>query len=88
MFRWKYWKIYTKILEELIKLENKLLKTISYRLQFTDSTRFMAISLSDLVIGFAEGIHKITCKYGQDDKKSQTCGIKCKDAKLSWIHKR
>ena len=48
----------------------------------------MALSLSDLVIGFAEGIHKITCKYGQDDKKSQTCGIKCKDAKLSWIHKR
>ena len=34
-------------------------KTISYRLQFTDSTRFIASLLSNLVDNLAEGIHKI-----------------------------
>ena len=45
-------------------------------LQFTDSTRFMTSSLSDLVNNLSEGIHKIKCKYGRDDKKCETCGIK------------
>ena len=34
-------------------------KNISYILQFIDSTRFMASSLSNLVNNFSEGIHKI-----------------------------
>ena len=34
-------------------------KTISYRLQFIDSARFMASSLSKIANNLAEGIHKI-----------------------------
>ena len=49
-------------------------KTISDR-QFIDSKRFMV----NLVHNLAEGIHKIKCKYGNDDKKCGICGIKWKD---------
>ena len=51
---------------------------MSYRLQLIDSTRFMAISLSNFVNNFAEKIHKIQCKYRYDDKKCRVCGIKYK----------
>ena len=37
----------------------------------------MATSLSSLV-NLSEGIHRIKCKYGYDDKKIETCGIKLK----------
>ena len=37
-------------------------KYISHKLQFTDCTRFMANSLSNLVGNLAEGIHIIKCK--------------------------
>ena len=47
---------------------------MSYRIQFTDSARFVASSLSNLVNNLAEGINKIKCKYGHDDKKCETCG--------------
>ena len=35
----------------------------------------MAISLSNPVNNFSEGIHKNKCKYGQDDKKCEIYGI-------------
>ena len=38
----------------------------------------MAISLSNLANNFPEGIQKIKCKYGLDDKKCETCGIEYK----------
>ena len=38
----------------------------------------MANSLSNLVNNLSEGIYEIKCKYGHDDKKRETCGIKCK----------
>ena len=44
-------------------------KTISYKLQFIASARFMGSSLSNLVNNLPEGIHKIRCKYKHDDKK-------------------
>ena len=47
-------------------------------MQFIDSARFMASSLPNLVNNFSDGIHKIKCKYGLDDKKFETCGIKYK----------
>ena len=56
----------------------EITKNISYILQFIDSTRFMASSLSNLVNNLSEGIHRIKCKYGDDDKKRETCGIKYK----------
>ena len=36
----------------------------------------MARSLSNHVINFSEGIHRIKCKFGHDDKKCETCRIK------------
>ena len=36
----------------------------------------MASSLSNLVNNLSEGIHRIKCKFGHDDKKCETCGIK------------
>ena len=45
------------------------------KLQFIDSTRFMASSLSNFVNNLSEEIHRIKCKFGHYDK-CQTCGIK------------
>ena len=56
----------------------KLQKKISYILQFIDSTRFMASSLSNLVNNHSDEIHRIKCKYKLDDTKCETCGIKYK----------
>ena len=63
-----------------------MLKTISCRSQFTDSARFMASSLSNLVINLAEEIHKTKCKYGQNDKNFETSGIKYKDCDCFLKH--
>ena len=66
-------------------MEKKLQKNISYILQFIDRARFMASSLSNLVNNLSEGIHKIKCKHGHDDKKCETCGIKNKYCDLKMI---
>ena len=39
----------------------------------------MTSSLSNFVDNLAGGIHEIKCKYGHDNKKCETCGIKNKD---------
>ena len=39
----------------------------------------MESSLLNLANNLAGGIHKVICKYGHDNKKSETCGIKYKD---------
>ena len=54
----------------------EITKTISNRLQFIDSAGFMATSLSNLVNNIAEGNHKVKCKYGDNNEKRETCGIK------------
>ena len=41
-------------------------KNISYILQFIDSSRFM--TSSNFVNNLSQGIHKIKCKYEQNDK--------------------
>ena len=51
-------------------------KNISYMLQFIDSARFMASSLSNLVNNISEGIHRIICKFGHNDKKCETWKVK------------
>ena len=38
----------------------------------------MAKSLSNLVNNLSEGIHRIKCKFGHDDKKCKKYGIKYK----------
>ena len=84
MFRRKYWKIITfrvpieKKVTRIDKNEEGITKNICCILQFIDSTRFMASSLSNLVNNLSEGIHRIKCKFGHDDKKCETCGIKYK----------
>ena len=57
-----------------MKMEKQLQKIDC--IQFIDSARLMASSLSNLVNNFSERIHKIKCKYGHDDRKCETCGIK------------
>ena len=61
-----------------------------YILQLTDSARFMASSLSNLVNNLSEGIHTIICKFRNDDTKCETCGIKYKycDCFLEYTHFR
>ena len=49
-------------------MEKKLPKNISYLLQFIDSSRFMASSISNLANNISEGIHRIKYKYRHDDK--------------------
>ena len=61
----------------------EITKNISYILQFIDSTRFMASSLSNLVNNLSEGIHKIKCKYRHEDKECENCGIKSKYCNFS-----
>ena len=76
----KYITFSIPIEKEVTKIDKngiEIIKTISYRLQFVDSARFMASSLSNLVNNLAEGIHKTKCKY--NDKKGETCRIKYKD---------
>ena len=88
LFRRKHWKIHTnqykknkkklqqkKKLQELIEMKKK---NISYILQFINSERFMASSLSNLINNLSEVIHRIQCKYGHDNKKCETCGSKYK----------
>ena len=44
----------------------------------------MANSSSNLFNNLAKEIHKIKCKYGHDNKKCGTCGIKYKDSKFCF----
>ena len=53
-------------------------KNTSYILQLFDTTSFIASSLLNLVNNHSEGIHRTKCKFGHDDKKCKTCGIKYK----------
>ena len=65
-----------KEVTRISKNGEETVKAISYRLQFIDSARFMARSLSNLVNNLVEGTHKIKCKYGNDDKTCEKCRIK------------
>ena len=43
------------------KNPGEITKIVSYRLQFTDSARFMTSLLSSRIYNLSEGIHKIKC---------------------------
>ena len=49
---------------------------MSYKLQFIDSAKLLANSLSNLVNNLSKGLHRIKCKLGHDDKSCETCTIK------------
>ena len=53
-------------------------ENLSYILQFIDSARFMSSSLSNPFQNLTGGIHRIKCKFVQDDKKWENCGTKYK----------
>ena len=38
----------------------------------------MASSISNLVNNLCEGLHRIKCKLGHDNKRCETCGIEYK----------
>ena len=61
-------------------------KNISYMLQFIDSARFMAGSLSNLVNNLSDGTQRIKCKFGHNDKKCETCGIEYCDCFLEYTN--
>ena len=48
----------------------------------------MASSLSNLINNLSEGIYRIKCKCGHDDKKCETCGTKYEyyDCLLEYIN--
>ena len=62
----------------------KITKNISFMLQFIDSARFMASSLSNFINNLFEGIHRIKYKFGRSDKKYETSRIKYKHATIFW----
>ena len=66
----------------------EITKIIFEILHFIDSTKFIASSLSNLVNNFSEGIHRIKYRYGHNDKKWETCGIKYKycDSFVEYIN--
>ena len=52
------------IKKEVINIDkdgNKSVETMSYKIKFIDSSRFIVTSLSKLVNNLTEGIHKIKC---------------------------
>ena len=61
------------------KTREEITKAIFYRLQFIDSAKYMASSLSSLPNDLTEGIHEIKSKYKHNDQKYKTFGIKYKD---------
>ena len=67
-----------KVVPRIDKKGKEITKTISYRLQFIDSARFMASSLSDLVNDLA----KASCKINKN-----TIMIK-KSGKLAELNKK
>ena len=60
------------------KNEENFTKDISFMLQFIDGTRFMASSLSNIFNNLSEGIRRTKCKYGHDDTKCKSYGLKYK----------
>ena len=59
-------------------MEKKLQKHIP-QITFIDSAKFMESSISNFVNNITQGVHKIKYKYGHNDKKYETSGIKYKD---------
>ena len=57
-------------------MTKKNAKTISYKLQFLDCSRFMAGTISNLFGNLVEGIHKIKFENKHDNKNCKAYGNK------------
>ena len=60
--------------KEVIRINKngkEIIKNISDILQFINNRRFMARFSSNLVNSLAEGIHRIKCKFGRNNKKQE-----------------
>ena len=68
------------------KNEEEVTINISSRLQSIDGARFMASVSSNLVNNLVEVINQIKCKYGHDDNKCETYGVKYKDCACFLKH--
>ena len=55
-------------------------------LQFIDNVKYTARSCKILYNDLAEEIHRVKCKFGCNNKKCETCGIKYKnwECYLEW----
>ena len=67
-----------KEINRIDKNGEEIAKNISYILQFINSARIMANPWSNLVNNPSEGLNRINCKLGYDDKKCKKCGTECK----------
>ena len=67
-----------KEITRINKNGEEVTKNVSYILKFIDSGRFIASLLSNLVNNLSDGIHRIKWKFGHNDTKCKTCGIKYK----------
>ena len=83
MFKGKYLKIHkfcSSNRKRSCKNGKEITKNLSHMIQFIDSARYMASSLSNLVNNLSKGIDRIKCKFGHDNKQCETFGIKLSTA--------
>ena len=81
----KYIAFLVPIEKELITIDKngeEITNSISYRLQFIDSLRFMTSLLSNLVNNLAEEISKIKWKYGHNNKNVKLVELNKKIASI------
>ena len=60
--KYRKWYPIEKKIRKVDKDGNENVTTITYKIKFIDSARFMACSLSNLFDNLSEGIHKVKCK--------------------------
>ena len=78
---WKYITFPVPIEKEVTRIGKngeEIINNISYVLQFIDSARFMASSLSNLANYLSDGVDRIKCKFENNDEKCETSRIKYK----------
>ena len=92
----KFWKVQTfsvpieKKITKINKYGNESVVTVSYKIKFIDSARFMTSSLSNLVDNLTEGIHKIKrkdCFLEYESVKDDLIKYKCLSCNKDYSNK-
>ena len=81
-----------KEVKKIYKDDNESAVTLSYKIKFIDSARFVANSLSNLVQNLTEGIQRTKCKYcdcpfENDSAKENSIKYKCLSSNKSHSNK-